>query len=195
VELSISKLRKVYCWVCQWFFKSANILQSYLPPAPELQQASCTSLLLTVDGTDGQTDGHRTVTQTLTAKWAASMKVIEFLHAKTCSRSTAFAGPSSNEHEIRHHSEATKTPRTRWEYSYASAVYVVVACPSVCLSQAGIVSIRLEDWLRLLQTSDQKANKSQSVGLHITDRTQRRNANIRGPRHFLRSRPLPSDLK
>ena len=37
------------------FFKSANILQSCLPPAPELQQASCTSLLLTVDGTDGRT--------------------------------------------------------------------------------------------------------------------------------------------
>jgi len=26
----ITKLRKVYCWVCQWiFFKSVNIWQSY----------------------------------------------------------------------------------------------------------------------------------------------------------------------
>ena len=39
----------------------ADILR-YLLPAHELQQTSCTSLLLSIDGTHRQTDGHRAVT-------------------------------------------------------------------------------------------------------------------------------------
>jgi len=40
----------------------------YLPPASGLRQSSCTSLLLTGYRSTGQTDGHCTVTRTLTAR-------------------------------------------------------------------------------------------------------------------------------
>jgi len=33
----------------------------YTPPAPGLRRSSCTSLLLSIDGTDRQMDGHRTI--------------------------------------------------------------------------------------------------------------------------------------
>jgi len=43
----------------------------YLLPASELQQTSCTSLLLLIERTDRQLDGHRTIAQTLNARSGA----------------------------------------------------------------------------------------------------------------------------
>jgi len=43
----------------------------YLLPASELQQTSCTSLLLLIETTDRQLDGHRTIAQTLNARSGA----------------------------------------------------------------------------------------------------------------------------
>ena len=57
--------------------------QSISTARAELQQTRCTSLLLPVDGTDGRTDGHPTVTQTLAA-YAGSGNITVSCNKRNC---------------------------------------------------------------------------------------------------------------